>query len=281
MTNTFPAAAILVLMVAPTFACAADSPPLAKAPFDAKQAKQFQQHWADHIGKPVVYTNSLGMKMVLLPSGEFRQGASNDEIDTITREIQESKGGNDRAKRWSFDHIVPYEGPDRLVRLTRPYRISAHEVTVGQFRKFVEATGYKTDAEREEIDPKSNQTRRTWRKSIFDQTDEHPVLEASWHDAVALCRWLSKKEGRTYRLPTEAEWDFAARAGSSFPARQSRRWPATTAAARAPSAPTSRPGRRRSCARCPAAGPIGANAAPLASPKTTVAMDRETLRKAV
>jgi len=194
---------------------AGESPPLAKAPFSAEQAREFQQRWAKHIGKERVYTNSIGMKMVLLPPGEFRQGASKDEINAIIREIQESKGGNEGAKRWSFDHIVPYEGPDRLVRLTKPYRISAHEVTVGQFRKFVEATGYKTDAEREEIDPKSDQTRRTWRKSIFNQTDDHPVLEVSWHDAMALCHWLGKKEGRIYRLPTEAEWDFAARAGSA------------------------------------------------------------------
>ncbi|MDP7018935.1 MAG: formylglycine-generating enzyme family protein [Pirellulaceae bacterium] len=216
MTNTTPTAtAVFFLTVASALTGAAEPPPLAKAPFNAEQAKQFQQQWAEHIGKPLVYTNSIGMKMVLLPSGEFRQGASREELDSITRDIQQNKGGNPRSIQWSLDHIHPYEGPDRRVRLTRPYRIAAHEVTVGQFRKFVEATGYKTDAEREEIDPKSKEPRRTWRKSIFPQTDDHPVLEVSWHDAMALCHWLSKKEGRIYRLPTEAEWDFAARAGST------------------------------------------------------------------
>ena len=109
-----------------------ETPPLAKAPFNAEQAKEFQHQWARDIAKPLVCTNSIGMKMVLLPPGEFRQGASKEELDTITREIQQSKGGNAGAKRWSLDHIHPYEGLEHLVRLTKPFRMSAHEVTVGQ-----------------------------------------------------------------------------------------------------------------------------------------------------
>ena len=49
----------------------------------------------------------------------------------------------------------------------------------------------------------------------FEQTDEHPVVNVSWNDAVAFCKWLNRKEGKTYRLPTEAEWEYACRAGTT------------------------------------------------------------------
>jgi len=49
----------------------------------------------------------------------------------------------------------------------------------------------------------------------FEQTDEHPVVNVSWNDAVAFCKWLSRKEGKSYRLPTEAEWEYACRAGTT------------------------------------------------------------------
>ncbi|MEI8376521.1 MAG: SUMF1/EgtB/PvdO family nonheme iron enzyme, partial [Planctomycetota bacterium] len=53
------------------------------------------------------------------------------------------------------------------------------------------------------------------RNAGFEQTDEHPVVNVSWNDAVAFCEWLSKKEKKTYRLPTEAEWEYACRAGTT------------------------------------------------------------------
>ncbi len=55
----------------------------------------------------------------------------------------------------------------------------------------------------------------SWRNTGFEQTDEHPVVNVSWNDAVAFCKWLSRKEGKTYRLPTEAEWEYACRAGTT------------------------------------------------------------------
>jgi formylglycine-generating enzyme required for sulfatase activity len=146
--------------------------------------------------------NSLNMKLVLIPAGEFQMGASDDDAD-------------------AEDH----ERPRHRVRIARPFYLATHETTVGAFRKFVDATGYKTTAE---TDGKGSsgydeQTRGfvygrpgyTWKSLGWRQEDDHPVLNVSWHDAVAFCQWLSEKEGQRYRLPTEAEWEYACRAGTT------------------------------------------------------------------
>jgi formylglycine-generating enzyme required for sulfatase activity len=102
--------------------------------------------------------------------------------------------------------------------------MGVHEVTVGQFRKFVESEKYKTEAEADGkggygYDQSTNgyiqNSKYTWQNPGFTQDDNHPVVNVSWNDAVAFCRWLSRVEGRDYRLPTEAEWEYSCRAGSS------------------------------------------------------------------
>ena len=168
----------------------ADAPPPAAAPFDAEQAKAHQEAWAKYLGVPVEYENSLGMKLRLIPPGEF-----------LMRQ-------------------------DYEVTITESFQIGIHEVTIAQFRAFVEETGYETSAEVlgngqrvssvvARISSDENRSAAfTWRHEDVHRGDDHPVAQLSWDDAAALCEWLSDKEGRLYRLPTEAERQWAARAGS-------------------------------------------------------------------
>ena len=87
----------------------------------------------------------------------------------------------------------------------------------------MEATGYKTEAEQDgkggdgHVDGKCVQDPRfVWNTDLgFEQTDEHPVVNVSWNDATTFCQWLSKKEGTEYVLPTEAQWEYACRAGTT------------------------------------------------------------------
>ncbi len=89
------------------------------------------------------------------------------------------------------------EKPVNKVNLTKKFYIGATQVTNEQYEKF---------------DPKHKEFRN---KFGFSKDDDEAVLFVSWHDAVAFCNWLSKKEGKTYRLPTEAEWEYVARAGTT------------------------------------------------------------------
>ena len=109
---------------------------------------------------------------------------------------------------------VSDEVPQHQVRLSDFY-MGKYEVTVAEFRKFVQESGYRTEAE------KANES-KTWRHGVSGSVrpaseDNHPVVYVSWNDAVEYCNWLSFKTGKTFRLPTEAEWEYACRARSSTP----------------------------------------------------------------
>jgi formylglycine-generating enzyme required for sulfatase activity len=138
-------------------------------------------------------TNSIGMKLALIPPGEFMMGSDASDPNAQDDEFVDKAAGRLEKHR---------------VRITRPFYLGVTEVTRGQFRQFADDTGYKTDAEKE-----GNEF--TWRDPHFEQTDEHPVVYVSWNDAVGFCEWLSRKDGKTYRLPTEAEWEYACRAGTT------------------------------------------------------------------
>jgi formylglycine-generating enzyme required for sulfatase activity len=146
-------------------------------------------------------TNSLKMQLKLIPAGKFMMGSPRDE---------EGRGKDEQQHE---------------VQISKPFYLAIHAVTVGQFRRFVEETDYETDAEKDgkggwgyNAETRRSEGRKkeyTWKNPGWKQTDDHPVVNVSWNDAVQFCAWLSKKERVTYRLPTEAEWEYACRAGTT------------------------------------------------------------------
>ncbi|HAS50935.1 MAG TPA: hypothetical protein DCS21_04045, partial [Gammaproteobacteria bacterium] len=148
---------------------------------------------------------SQGPAMVLIPKGEFQMGSPDKEV------------GRDR----DAEH-------QHWVKIGESFAIGQYEITVGEFRQFANATRYRTDAERNTGGLKGcylayyesstghykyrYQENFNWKNPKFSQEENHPVVCISWGDAVAYAAWLSEQTGSTYRLPTEAEWEYAARA---------------------------------------------------------------------
>lgn len=143
-----------------------------------------------------VRVNSIGMRMVRIPAGDFLMGqpraAGWDKVKPLDRKSAENWLRT--ATHWDWD-----EEPVRRVRISHPFWMSATEVTNAQYELF---------------DPEH---RRLRGKRGFSSGDDEAVVFVNWFDAMAFCQWLSKKEGRNYRLPTEAEWEYACRAGTQSP----------------------------------------------------------------
>jgi formylglycine-generating enzyme len=169
-------------------------------------------------------TNSLGMTLVAIPAGEFEMGLRDSfkELGDAYPMFKEPSSEKNRLPRVEAltDETL------HKVRITRAFFMGAHEVTIAQFKRFVDEDGYRTEPERDgtggygiDMATKAWSTARekryTWRNAGFPQGDNHPVVNVTWGDAVAFCEWLSKKEARKYRLPTEAEWEYACRAGTT------------------------------------------------------------------
>jgi eukaryotic-like serine/threonine-protein kinase len=169
-------------------------PASGELPMVPEAARTLQRAWAEHLQCDVEETNSIGMRMSLVPPGEF-----------------------DLAQNSRFV-------------LSKPYLVGQTEVTHRQYAEFVVQSGYLTDVERlgngQRVifvahpnglggGTRSQKNRDfNWRNTGWGTPgDNDPVTQISWNDANAFCHWLSKKENRTYRLPSEAEWVWAARAG--------------------------------------------------------------------
>ncbi len=135
---------------------------------------------------------SLGLQFVLVTKGSFLMGLPDDQQPT---EIE-----ND-------------------------YYLAAHEVTVGQYRAFVADAGYETLAQKTggrgyvdgslRRDVSVNWQNPGFLEQVDGDMEDLPVVQIAWEDAAEFCRWLTSKSGRTYRLPSEAEWEYACRAGTT------------------------------------------------------------------
>jgi formylglycine-generating enzyme required for sulfatase activity len=140
----------------------------------------------------------VSVELVLIKHGSFQMGSAPEE-----------------PKRNADETRHP-------VTLTKDYYIGKFPVTLAQFDRFISETRYRTEAEggrsggfgwdgsRLKQDPMFN-----WRSTGFEQQDKQPVTTLSYADAVEFCDWLSRKTGRTISLPTEAQWEYACRAGTT------------------------------------------------------------------
>ena len=130
------------------------------------------------------------VNFVLIRGGEFAMGSLDNEVGRQPDETQHQVKVSD-------------------------FYMGKYEVTFAEFKKFIEESGYPTDAEK---------GKDTWNwhhgpsgKERTQMEENHPVVNVSWNDADAYCKWLSQKTGQMYRLPTEAEWEYACRAGTPTP----------------------------------------------------------------
>jgi sulfatase modifying factor 1 len=130
-----------------------------------------------------VRTNSIGLTLAPIPAGTFQMGQAERQKSYKNPWSPEKDTGAD----WD-------EAPVREVKITHAFSMGVTEVTNAQYEQF---------------DPKHRRASKT------DSADDDAVVNVSWDEANAFCRWLSGKESKTYRLPTEAEWEYACRAGTT------------------------------------------------------------------
>jgi len=133
--------------------------------------------------------STQGPELVVLRAGRFQMGSPEHE-----RKIAMAAGAQ---KNW-----LARETPQHWVGIARPFAMGRYPVTVGEWRAFVEATDWQPDGD------------VNWAAPGFPQSEMHPVVGVSWLDAQRYLAWLSERTGQRYRLPSEAEWEYACRAGT-------------------------------------------------------------------
>lgn len=153
---------------------ARNTPPLAVAPFTESVAHDHQRAWASSLESDIEIRNSVGMKLCLIPPGEFLMGSP--ETDSHHEKSEEQ----------------------HLAKVTSPFYLGKYEVTHGEWKAVMGTEPWAG-------------------KKHVQQGVDFPVSYVSWEDAVEFCRKLSLKEKATYRLPSETEWEYACRAGTTTP----------------------------------------------------------------
>ena len=182
------------------------APPLAGAPFDAAQARAHQKAWSEHLGVDVEVENSIGMKFRLIPPGEFMMGSPESERQAVKAELV----AMELRKQVSdiMTSVVDSESPQHRVRITRPFYMGVYPVTQAQWESVMgnNPSAFSSDG------------RNSDRVSGLS-TDDFPVESVSWEDAQEFIGRLNERfqetGRRVYRLPTEAEWEYACRAGTT------------------------------------------------------------------
>lgn len=180
-----------------------DAPPPAIVPLSPQEAKRHQDAWAKYLQEPVEIENSLGMKFRLVPPGECA-----------------APTGICITSFWPYgQYNVTSSTPLRQLRVEGPFYLAITEVTCGHFQKFVEATAYETESERSGIarEPWTWRfnAKLNWKSPGYEPSPNLPVTQVTPHDAQAFCQWLSETDEAVYRLPTEDEWEVAARGGGA------------------------------------------------------------------
>jgi formylglycine-generating enzyme required for sulfatase activity/predicted Ser/Thr protein kinase len=132
--------------------------------------------------------------MKALPPGQFAQGAADSETQA-----------------------TPMEKPRHTVGIGYPLGVGVYEITVGEFREFAAATQHKSAGCQMYDGTWQANSELNWNNVGYTQTATHPVACVSWRDAREYAAWLSHKTGQRYRLPSDSEWEYAARAGSPTP----------------------------------------------------------------
>lgn len=155
--------------------------------------------------QPKEITNSIGMKLVLIPPGKFKMGSTEKERKDVLAQLGVGLTEADMPES------LKAEGPQHEVEITQPFYLGMHEVTQAQYKKVMgtNPSYYSTEGEYKD-------------KVTVKNTNDFPVECVTWVNAVKFCEKLSaltkeKAAGRKYRLPTEAEWEYAARAGTTTP----------------------------------------------------------------
>lgn len=142
------------------------------------------------------FTNSIGMELVRIEPGSFQMGF---EGPALSEQVVKVTEFGSRRAIWIPEKGDYDEQPSHHVTVSKPFYLGVFEVTNEQYERF---------------DPLHAYLRG---KIGFSIDDKEAVVFVTWHQAEAFCDWLSQKEGRPYRLPTEAEWEYACRAGTTTP----------------------------------------------------------------